>query len=382
MILLIVISLPDIKVIQAAETSNGNASATSKDLHDSSKLTKVTTFEISNTTQAATVLDISPDSKTIIFASNSGDAAKKSSLWAITLSNSSSNESAYGNPRLIELSLTTSFSNMFNPRISPDGSEILFVATYASSISDETKQGLFEYNLEKNTLAEVSLNIPTVRSADWVPNGTILYSGGNASSNSDTIWISSKNGTNSKQVYNSPEPVGDIDVSSDGTKVAFITSSQENVYASFLKVLDIKTGKTRILGNSTNNNENLPAAYHDPRWSPNNEFIVTTYSPKTLPASEIRLISIDGTINTPVYSNSSFNAVGAAITGGDGKSVIFGLAANNKDLQGESGIYMLQIDSAMPDFATGAALMAVVVMLGTSIFLGKAFITKYTGKQV
>lgn len=146
------------------------------------KLTKIADFNKGDSSEGAQMyLDTSANNNMIAIASDYGGGSN-CSLWLLK-NYSSSDDQAPSNPKLIQLPLTRSFIHIFSPRISPDSKEILFVGNYYESDSrgnTNTGQSLFYYDLEKNTLVSPSsLNVTHLRSADWMANGSLVYTGFN-----------------------------------------------------------------------------------------------------------------------------------------------------------------------------------------------------------
>jgi Tol biopolymer transport system component len=356
-----------------AEGAHDNVMVSNSKIANDPQLTKIADYEINKTAPTAVGSDISSDGKFIVFASNSGDASKPSSLLSISYSNSSTRTGEpFSNATLHQLPLTLTFSGIFNPRISPDNTKVLFIGIWTNS-SNVTEQGLFEYDLEKNAPSRIPLNVSNIRSADWMPDGTILYIEGRSTLKGDSVWIAERNGSGSRLIYNnSSDLIEDIDVSSDGTRIAYVTSKPNDVYGLYLKILDLRNGKTREIKNVSDETNPILPALHQPRWVLNDKFIVATYAPKGS-ASQIRLLSDEGKMNIPLYNDSAANAAGAAVTN-DGKTLIFSLSPSGKESHIASGIYELQFDKPIPEFPMVAATIIVTALiLSPVLFLTRVY---------
>lgn len=371
LVLLIALMLSERTPVWAEKAPDNMIVSNSKMANDP-QLTKIAGYEISKTAPTAVGSDISSDGRFIIFASNSGDASKPSSLLIISSSGNSTttNGELFSNAALHNLPLKPTFSGIFNPRISPDNAKVLFIGIWTNS-SNRTEQGLFEYDLGKNALSRIPLDASAIRSADWMPDGTILYSEGRPTLDGDSVWIAERDGSNSRLIYNnSSDSIGDIDVNSDGTRVAYVTSKPNDVYGSYLKILDLQNGNILEIKNTSSESNPMLPAFQQPRWVLNDKFILATYAPKGS-TSQIRLLSDDGKMNIPLYNDSAANAAGASVTN-DSKTVIFGLSPNGKESHLASGIYELQFDKPIPEFPITTIVLAMsilaVVAVSTRMF--------------
>jgi hypothetical protein len=346
---------------------------------DGKNLIKIADFKVNYSIGPAITLDSTPDHKLITIAVNSNNG-QNSSLWLLktsTGSNLTKNQLASSQPE--QLPLAKSFNWIFNPRLSPDGRDILFIGVYQEKNQAGeivTNQSLFEYGLENGTLFEPRISVTSIRSADWMPNGSLLYSGFDQGNNGDSIWISNRDGTNSRMVFNSSESAENLAVSRDGNKVAFETNAAPT-QATLVKVLDVQTGKTIAINDIGNVTNQTLGRYYQPRWlsDDNNgtmdrgSYFIVPFSQDGSVVQQIRLISSDGNKNILLFQDSSLSILSVAPTENGRSIIILGTAAIQSNNPQSIGIYDLQLANPIAEFSNLSLPSVLIVLLFTPFIL-------------
>jgi Tol biopolymer transport system component len=139
--------------------------------------------------------------------------------------------------------------------------------------------------------------------ADWSPDGSRLAFT-NGVDDSWTIWVANVDGSDAHEVVPCSAPCMIVDMpawSPDGTKLAygrwFGPWPPDRVDATSLEILDLTTGETRIVLQSTAPAGGNPEFFHNPRWSPDGRSLVLAIvdaDEEALTGSAIAVVDVSG----------------------------------------------------------------------------------------
>ncbi|HAF88228.1 MAG TPA: hypothetical protein DCG23_00420 [Deltaproteobacteria bacterium] len=186
------------------------------------------------------------EGNSIIFASNRGNNPMQ--LYYLDLETGE-----------IELFYTGNLSNDDQPSLSPDGSKIAFRSDRTGNVE--------VYVVERDNTEEIRITEITRASGEdwspsWSPDGNQLVFASNRNGNFD-IFVTNADGSNTKQLTNSPENEWLPTWSPDGKKIAF-ASNKEGNWDIFLMNPD---------GSEMTQLTSHPSTDTEPVWSPDSEKI-------------------------------------------------------------------------------------------------------------
>ncbi len=235
--------------------------------------------------------------------------------------------------------LTNSLANDSSPKVSPDGTKIVFVSERSGSME------LYLMNLDDSGFRSLTDNAAHETAPGWSPDGRrIAFGIETVPLRESDIWLMDLDGR--KQINLTKAPGYDTRpvFSPDGTRIAF-TSNRGN---------DFKYNFDIWVMNADGSNAQRLTDYAeydaDPTWSPDGKRIAFT---RAMPDRQfdILVINTDGTNPVNLTNTTQFNE-GAPAWSPDGRRIAF--ATNRGSQNSNSNIWVMDADGSNSRMVTTA----------------------------
>lgn len=187
--------------------------------------------------------------------------------------------------------LTNNLANDSYPKVSPDGTKVLFISTR------DGNSEVYVMNIDGSNVKRLTYNSTFEGNADWFPDGRILVESIAVSGSKNDFWIMNGDGSNQTKITNSDMNTSRPTVSPDGMKIAFASDKDgKGRYDFNIWIMDIDGSNLKKL-------TDYDEFDSDPAWSPDGKQIAFTRATER-GAFDIMIMNADGTnqrniTNTP-----------------------------------------------------------------------------------
>ncbi len=259
------------------------------------------------------------------------------------------------NPDTMEVEtvdLPVTFEGISIGKVSPSNDNILISGAYRND--DATGIDIFVYNMKTKTLTKITngSTYPFFGSADWTAGENIVYVDQiydklTHQSEGVTIWLADPDGTK-RELYTGPENIAGLDVSPDGTKIAFAHPLYPLSPSVQLAVFDMERKEVKPITKL--------GSIGSPRWSPNSELIVYHEYGTSKPGGAWLWISnSDGSLNEYIYGGYPYSHYSSVISP-DGSFLLTDI--NNNQLA------RIELAQPIPEFPINLMIMTAIGLIG------------------
>ncbi len=235
--------------------------------------------------------------------------------------------------------LTNSIANDSSPKVSPDGTKILFLSDRVGTLE------LYVMNLDGSGLKGVTNNAMRNTAPVWSPDGAhIAFGVEKVPLRESDIWVMKADGSKPVNLTKSHGYNVRPAFSPDGTRIAF-SSNRGNSYKYNLDIWVMNAD-----GSNPHRLTDYAEYDADPTWSPDGKRIAFT---RATPDKnfDIVVINADGTNPINLTNTAQFDE-GAPAWSPDGRRIAF--ASNRGSQNSNSNIWVMDADGSNPKMVTTA----------------------------
>ncbi len=237
------------------------------------------------------------------------------------------------------LRLTNSLANDDSPKVSPDGTKILFVSDRNGAVE------LYLINLDGSGLRNLTNNVARETTPAWSPDGRrIAFGVETAPLRESDIWAVEVGSGKQVKLTKAPGYDSSPAFSPDGTLIAFNSNrGNDFIYNFDIWVMNADGSDPRRLTDY--------AEYDaDPTWSPDGKRIAFT---RAMPERkfDILVINADGSNPVNLTNTTQFNE-GTPVWSPDGRRIAF--SSNRGSQNSNSNIWVMNADGSNPRLVTTA----------------------------
>jgi Tol biopolymer transport system component len=245
-------------------------------------------FGTDDESRSNTCADLSPDGRKIIYGTNRDSNGESSfthnEVYIADVDGTS------------ERRLTFTEDDERAPRWSPDGTQIMFMAT--DDIEDLSRYEIYVMDADGDNLQQITHNTAVERFPSWSPDGTRIVFGSNQDGDFE-LYTMLLDGSDVQQLTDNDWTDARPNYSPDGTRIAFNSSpnGQSDIY-----IINVDgSGLERLT-------DFEDMAEYDVNWSPDGGMLAFTTNPvEGEVPSEIWVINADGSDVRTLFADEGFS---------------------------------------------------------------------------